>query len=50
MLKDAPKTKQLKTRDHKTQNVCGVKDTKTTKVFIPKQMYNDNSISLHVAI
>lgn len=37
-IKRCSKNKQLKTGDHKTQNACGVKDTKRNKVFILKQM------------
>lgn len=53
VLKDAPKPKQknqLKKRDHKTENVCDVKNTKKNKVFILKQMYKENSVSSHVTI
>ena len=51
VLKDAPKTKQLKTDgDHKTENVYGVKDTKKSKVLVQNQMYKENSVSPHVTI
>ena len=46
--KRCSKNKQLKTGDRKTQNVCGVKDTKKSQVFILKQMYEENSASPHM--
>lgn len=42
------KNRQLKARDHKTQNVCDVKDTKKHKGLVLKQLYRENSVSPQV--
>lgn len=44
------KNKPLKTGAHKTQTVCGVKDTKKSQVFMLKQMYEVNSVPPRVMV